>query len=562
MNNDEINKRIGIIQILINGLFLILTGYLFCVQVLDFDDYREDGIAIRTTDQRALRGDIKDRNGMILATDQYIYEVYAHPTKYSIKHPPKEIAHQLSPILKIPEDKLLKQLRSKKINIIVIKKDATREMAEKIRKLNYQSISVETINKRFYPQGNVASHLVGFYNRMADIATGIENIAGDKLQKIDKKISYQRRANGEVIFDFRTDVKSLTEKQKGEDVTLTIDTSVQYICEKELEKTIKEKKAQRGSIIVMDVRNGEILAYASYPNFNPNRYWKFSQEQMKNWSLTDIYPPGSTFKIITVATAMELGAINKDSKILDSGKVIIDGHKIQNYDYDRHPNPGMISLEYLFEHSSNVGSANIALMLDPVKYYKKLQDFGFGQKTGIDLTAESTGLLPEPQNWYKSRQASMGYGYGTSVTAIQMISAVSAIANGGVWITPHVIKYSSEELPNHVKTKRVMSEYNAKTLTKILSQSISNSKSVLNLDSYTVAAKTGTSRKNVNSGRDVFASAIGYFPATNPQIAIYVVIDSPRTASNFGNTIASPAWAKVAKEVGLLLNILSDRRTK
>ena len=259
---------------------------------------------------------------------------------------------------------------------------------------------------------------------------------------------------------------------------------------------------------------------------------------------------------------MELGAINKDSKILDSGKIVIDGHKIQNYDYDRHPNPGMISLEYLFEHSSNVGSANIALMLDPVKYYAKLKDFGFGQKTGIDLTAESIGLLAEPENWYKSRQASMGYGYGASVTAIQMISAVSAIANGGVWNTPHVIKYSQKELPQHVKSKRVMSEYNAKTLTKILAKSISNGKSVLNLDNYTVAAKTGTSRKNVNSGRDVFASAIGYFPATDPKVAIYVVIDSPRTASNFGSTVASPTWAKVAKEVGVLLNIPSDRRAK
>ena len=562
MNNDEINKRIGIIQILINGLFLILTGYLFCVQVLDFDDYRERGIAIRTTDSTVLRGDIKDRNGMILATDQYIFEVYAHPTKYTQKHPPKEIAHKLAPILKMPEDELLKKLKSKKINIIAVKKDATREMAQKIRKLNYQAISVETINKRFYPQDKVASHIVGFYSRIADSASGIENIASDKLQKTDKKISYQRRANGEVIFDFKTDVKSLTETQKGEDVTLTIDTSVQYVCEKELENAIKEKKAQRGSIIVMDVKNGEILAYASYPDFNPNRYWKFSQEQMKNWSLTDIYPPGSTFKIITVATAMELGVINENSKIPDSGKVVIDGHKIQNYDYERHPNPGMISLEYLFEHSSNVGSANIALMLDPVKYYAKLKDFGFGQKTGIDLTAESIGLLAEPENWYKSKQASMGYGYGASVTAIQMISAVSAIANGGIWNTPHVIKYSKEELPQHVKSKRVMSEYNAKTLTKILAKSISNGKSVLNLDNYTVAAKTGTSRKNVNSGRDVFASAIGYFPATNPKVAIYVVIDSPRTASNFGSTVASPTWAKVAKEVGVLLNIPSDRRAK
>ena len=191
----------------------------------------------------------------------------------------------------------------------------------------------------------------------------------------------------------------------------------------------------------MNVKTGEILAYASYPYFNPNNFSKSSQLQMKNWSLTDIYPPGSTFKIITVATAMELGAINEYSKILDTGKIKIEGYEIKNYDYEKKPYPGYISLDYLFEHSSNVASANLALMLNPNQYYSKLKDFGFGQKTNIDLTAESIGLLPKTNQWYKSRQASMGYGYGASVTAIQMISAVSAIANNGIWITPHVIKY-------------------------------------------------------------------------------------------------------------------------
>ena len=280
---------------------------------------------------------------------------------------------------------------------------------------------------------------------------------------------------------------------------------------------------------------------------------------MKNWSLTDIYPPGSTFKIITVATAIDLGVLNEYSKVPDSGKMVIDKFTIKNHDLKEHPNPGMITLDYLFEHSSNVGSANIALMLDKDAYYNKLYEFGFGQKTGIDLTAESTGILPKPKTWYKSRQASMGYGYGASVTAIQMISAISAIANGGVWITPHVIKYSAEELPNHVQTRQVVSPQTAHSVTRLLAKSIANGKTPLNLDKYTTCAKTGTSRKNVTSGAAVYASAIGYFPASSPMVAIYVVVDSPKTGVDYGGTIASPLFRKIATEVGTLLNIPSDK---
>ena len=237
----------------------------------------------------------------------------------------------------------------------------------------------------------------------------------------------------------------------------------------------------------------------------------------------------------------------------------LEGYEIKNYDYHKKPYPGYISLDYLFEHSSNVGSANLALMLTPNQYYSKLRDFGFGQKTNIDLTAESIGLLPKPSQWYKSRQASMGYGYGASVTAIQMISAVSAIANNGIWITPHVIKYSQEELPKHVTTRQVMSSENAKSVTKLLAKSIENGKSVLKLDKYYVAAKTGTSRKEVTSGANVYTSAIGYFPASNPEIAIYVVIDSPKTGSDWGSPIASPLFREIALEVANIFCIPADK---
>ena len=558
-----INKRMVLFQGFVTLIFLILLANLFVLQVLDLNEYKLKGIDIRSSKSLILRGDILDRNGVKLATDELDYEVYAHPRLFSAKYPPEKLARLLAPELKMSEKELISILKSKKFSIITVKKHVDRISAENIKKLGLREISVEKVKRRLYPQGNLASHILGYYSYLSQNSTGIENIANTKLEgdvfgKI-RQSGIQHTANGDIIFGIDTDVQSVTKRVKCPDTTLTIDSAVQYICEKELAKTIKSTKADRGVVIVTDVTNGEILAYASYPDFNPNRFWKFSQTQLKNWSLTDVYPPGSTFKIVTVATALDLGVLNEASKVYDSGTMVIDKHQIKNNDVKIHPHPGMISLEYLFEHSSNVGSANIALMLDKNSYYAKLRDFGFGQATGIDLTAESIGILPKPEKWYKSKHASMGYGYGASVTAIQMISAVSAIANGGIWITPHVIKYSPEELSKHVIKRRVISEQTSKSVTKLLSRSIANGKTPLNLDKYTTCAKTGTSRKDVRSGKYVYASAIGYIPASNPKIAIYVVIDSPKTGVDYGGTIASPLFRKIATDVGTMLNIPSDK---
>ena len=555
-------KRTRIIHLLINLVFFILIGYLFWIQVFDIDDYKQRGIAIRTTDNITLRGDIKDRNGIILAKDQLIYEVYAHPDLYSKKCSPEMLAGVLSQDLGMSEKELLKKLKSKKRNIITVRKNLDRTTAEKIRKHGFRAISVGTVKQRLYPQGSIGSHIIGYYSYLSQNSMGIENIANAELESAKSAEKVQRKANGDIIFGINTDVKDITTKQKGKDVTLTIDSAIQYICERELAKTINSTHAERGVVIVTDVNNGEILAYASYPVFDPNKFWKASGTDMKNWSLTDVYPPGSTFKIITVATALDLKVLNENSKVLDTGKMKLSKHdEIKNNDIKKFPYPGWITLVYLFEHSSNVGSANIALMIDKDAYYAKLRDFGFGQKTGIDLTAESIGLLPKPKTWYKARHASMGFGYGASVTAIQMISAISAIANGGVWITPHVIKYSDAELPKHVIKRRVISEETSKSVTRLLAKSISNGKTPLNLEKYAVCAKTGTSNKNFKKGGNlVYASAIGYFPASSPKIAIYVVIDSPKTGVDYGGTIASPLFRKLATDIGTLLNISPDKK--
>lgn len=554
------DKLLSWLHIFFVGFAAALIIYLFFIMVVDTGKYR-----VRAQNQRvgrtfSMRGDIYDRNGIKLATDKVYSDVYAHPANYDSS--PEELAKKLSPILKIPKNELLQKLK-KPGPVITIKKDIDRTAAKEIAKLHLREISMGKKNTREYPQGSLASHVLGYYNFDADIANGVEYTAKDKLEHVEHTVKYQRTRDGKIIYDFATDPVATTKNPKGQDITLTIDAAIQHICEKEIEKMVKEKEALRGTVIVMNPKNGELLAYAVYPAYDPNNYKKATQAQIKNWTLTDVFPPGSTFKIITVASAMDLGKINPSTKILDTGKTTIGKWEIKNYDYDVHPYPGEISLEYLFEHSSNIGAIKVAMMMSPKEFFDVLKKFGFGSRTGIDLPGESSGLLPYWAHWDKGIHATMSYGYGTSVTAMQMISAVSALANNGVRVTPHILKYSQEEYENKVHYTQVLSPQTAKSVTTLLTNSVNNGRSVIKLDKYNVAAKTGTSRKpNENaSGYSpyTYTSTIGYLPASDPQVLIYVMVDSAKVGAIWGNTVAGPVFKEVATQTARIMNLKPDK---
>lgn len=495
--NKTFDQIMGFLHIFFAGFMTLLIIYLFFIMVVDVGKYRARARSQRVGRIFSMRGDIFDRNGIKLATDKVYSDVYAHPADYD--HSPEELAKLLAPILKMPKDTLLQKLK-KPGPVITLKKDIERSSAKQISKLHLREISLGKKNTREYPQGTLAAHILGYYNFDADIANGIEYTAKDRLEHVINTVKYQKTRDGKIIYDFTTDPVATTTTPKGEDVTLTIDAAIQHVCEKEIEKMVKEKNAERGTVIVMNPKNGEILAYAVYPTFDPNNYKKATPQQLKNWTLTDVFPPGSTFKTITVASAMDLGKINEHSTVLDTGKTTIGKWEIKNYDYDVHPYPGNITLEYLFEHSSNIGAINIARTMSPLEFYGVLKKFGFGTKTGIDLPGESSGLLPYWTYWDQGIHATMSYGYGTSVTAIQMISAVQALANNGVRITPHVIKYSQEEYDNKIHHTQVIQPATAQAITRLLAASVNNGRSVIKMDKYNVAAKTGTSRKPKEGG--------------------------------------------------------------
>lgn len=547
-----------IIFIILIGLFVI---YLFAVQVLDIRHFRIKAKKQRQAYSFVMRGNIYDRNGIKLATDTVYYDIFARRDDFV--HTPEELAKLLAPILKISQVNLTEKLKQD-IPLISLKKNVDRHTRDEIAKLNLREIPMDKKSIRTYPQGTLAAHVLGYYNFDADVASGVEYTAKDKLESVTKGADLEITPKGKVIYNISTDPVAATTPVKGKDVTLTIDAAVQHVCEKALMSAIQKFNAFRGAVIVMNPKNGEILAYAVYPYFDPNNFKNATSFQTKNWTLTDVFPPGSTFKTITVASAMELGKINKYSKINDTGKIKVGWWTIKNYDYARHPNPGMIDLVYLFEHSSNVASVVVAQMMNKYEYYNMLKKFGYGEKTGIDLPGESVGLLKSPSRWDASDHASMGYGYGSSVTAIQMISAVSAIANDGVRVTPHVIKYSPEEEAAKIKRVQVMTPEHARAVTELLTESINRGKSPIKMESYNIAAKTGTSIKPKENGsgytNKLYTSIVGYLPSSDPQVLIYVIVDSAQGGEIWGNTVAAPIFKEISTQVTHILNLQPDKK--
>lgn len=556
----EFDKKLIFWQALSIAISFIIICYLFLIMVVDVKNYRAQAKRQRSAKSFIMRGAILDRNGIKLASDKISFDVYAHQEYYD--HTPNELAAILAPILDVNKNQLAKKLAQDQ-KIIVLKKDVSRITAQKIRQLGLREISLGKKNERVYPQGSMAAHILGYYNADADVAAGIELTAKDKLEEVEQDVNFEKTPDGDIIYEVNTDPAATTAPLRGKSITLTLDSAIQHVCEVELNKAIQEKGALRGTVIVMNPKNGEILGYAVYPSYNPNNYKKATLTQLTNWTLSDVFEPGSTFKVLTIASAIENGKLNEKSRILDTGKMEIDKWTIKNYDYATKPFPGSIDLYYLFEHSSNVGSAKAALMMSKQEHYNVLKRFGMGERTGIDLPGESRGLIPSAKDWHKSTHASIGYGYSVSVTAMQMASAISAIANDGVKVTPHVIKYTPEEAADKIKYVQVVSPETAKTVTKLLAGSVGRSKSPVNLDEYQVAAKTGTARKTVYGSKGysskLVTSIVGFLPATNPQIEIYVVIDSPSKGALWGSTVAAPVFREVALQTARIMNIAPDK---
>jgi cell division protein FtsI (penicillin-binding protein 3) len=533
------------------GLAIIFVVMLVKLAILQFWNPAalKEKIAQHTGNKKQdfTHGHITDRNGVVLAVDSILFDVYAHPKKI-LKRTPEEIAQLLGNVLNKEPSPLLNQLRSGH-NTETLVKGVDKVTAKKIQQLNlYGMIDVVRRTTRKYPQGRLASHILGFITEDETVSSGVERSAKPVLREhSDFSITTDR--NGNLTRTETLRPEWLINLPKTNDIQLTIDSRIQFAAEEALKKGLMRTHAPRGAAIVLDPTSGELLAFASMPDFEPEQFYKASFASLKNWAITDVYPPGSTFKILTIACGLETGVITPESKILDTGTLMLNHFKISNYDYSKHGAPGEISLEYLFQHSSNIGSLKVSLMMDPQQHWQLLQGFGFGQKTGIDIPGEARGIFHDAAQWDRTTHATIGYGYGLAATPLQMASAVASIANKGIWMTPHVMQHGTP-----VISRRTVSEKTAHDLTRILQASIANTpKSTVFLPGYSLAGKTGTSRRPSEKGsgysNQVFTSFVGFFPAEAPKVLVMVVVDSPNIGEAWGSTVAGPIFKEIAQQI-------------
>lgn len=579
----KIGKRIKLRTLLIGGIitlfFLVLIGKVFWIQAVDANTWKERALYLieRTKTISASRGTITDRYGEILATDAPAYTVVVNPKVINEKGIEDVVVEGLHNLLGKDESglytdvtsmtdkgeyRIYREVRSEGYKISEELKEQVDQFIEKLEEKydakNAVYLTEET--KRFYPENTLASHLLGYLNKEDDPVYGLELYYNEQLQGQDGKMLYQADGKG---LELNNSTVTYTPAQNGKNLTLTIDATIQYYIEEAMKKAVEEYDPISMTVIAADPNTMEILGMANMPNYNPNSYWESEDKDFYNHAIQSIYEPGSTFKIVTLAAAVEEKLFNPNATY-ESGSITVGGRTIN----DISRNWGTITYLDGVKRSSNVAFVNLGYkMLGGEKLRKYIDKFGFGVKTGIDLPNESASPIREFK--YAADIAAASYGHGlVQVTPIQQVAAVSAIANGGKLLKPHLVKEITDPNNGEVEkvepelVRQVISETTAKTVSGYLEQVVADqeigSGKYAYIDGYRVAGKTGTAIKLVNGVYDhnkAVVSFIGYAPADNPKIAMLVVIDQPNDPNVGGGKAAAPVFKEIMSKALTYLGV-------
>jgi cell division protein FtsI (penicillin-binding protein 3) len=548
--------RIGIICMMFLVLFIALISRAFQLQVLSGKKLKNLAQRQHTTVLQLPpeRGVIYDRNGEKLAVSIMANSVCADPSKIA---DPVRAAGQVAGILNVNNQAVFKKISTPK-SFCWLARKISPEQAVSVENADIEGIFLVKEPKRFYPNGELAAHLLGFVGMDARGLEGLERKYDESLKGKPEKLSWARDAKGKKLF-LRVE-KSETKKDESINLVLTIDSRIQYLVETSLKEAVLDKGAKGGLAIVMDPKTGEILALANQLGFNPNNIDGLKPERWRNHAIADYYDPGSTFKPFLVAGAMEEKIVRETDKFFcENGNYKIANRVIHEANKKRH---GTLMVKEILKYSSNIGSAKIAQKMGKEKFYDYIQKFGFGEKTGIDLPGESPGSVRPVKNWVPVDTAMIGFGQGVSVTAIQLITAVSAIANNGVLMKPYIVRGIADNDNHLVKlytptvVRKVISPDVAKRLTAMLTDVVSASDGTgknAKIVNVAVAGKTGTSQKfdsarGVYSSEKVRTSFMGFFPADNPQVAILVILDEPQR-DKWGGVASAPVFKKIGEQI-------------
>jgi cell division protein FtsI (penicillin-binding protein 3) len=551
------NRRLDAVAIIFIALLVFSLGRLFFIQF-----FRSSYLADLAKKQHNLfieleprRGAIYDTRLKIQAVNISVDSIYAAPNEIPDKDKETYI-RALMPILHVEYDYLKDRLYRKK-SFIWLARKVSLAQSEDIKSLNLKGIGFIKESKRCYPNGYLASQVIGF--------SGLDNVGLEGLE-----LYYDQYLRGEpgwalYLRDAHQKKLGLWEKmvmpKDGYDVVLTIDEMIQYIAERELDKAFRKYHAKGASIIVMDPHTGAILALANRPTFDPNEREQINRDEIRNRALCDLFEPGSVFKVVTAAAALEEKKVSEENKFFcENGAYRVANHIL----HDHRPH-GWLTFREVIEQSSNIGVAKVAQLLGNDTVYRYIRLFGFGSKLEVDLPGEINGVIREPRFWSKLSIATIPMGQEVGVTALQLVSAISVIANGGHLMKPYIVREVRDKYGEIIKSydpvivHEVISLDTAERLRKILTGVTEEGTGKLaNIEGINVAGKTGTAQKLEPNGTyshsKYVASFIGFVPAERPVIAIAVVVDEPRPIY-YGGVVAAPVFKNAASDILKYLNI-------
>lgn len=566
---NEYRKRIAVLPVFFMLLLVLLIVQLFRKQVLEYSNYQA-----MAQDQQTAKITSEPDRGIVYAYDKTAGDMGVtansdeklyHPLAINIQKfdiivvpknvtSPERVVEELSKRLPdIDKNKLTQQIISKKVYIPPVAKRVEKEKAEEISKLKLEGVLTSPVTVRFYPEKNLAAQVLGFVNLDDEGAYGIERYYNGELKGIPGIIYGLKDTHGRVI-----EVNDQAKATDGVSIVLAIDSTVQFIVEQELRKSIESYKSEGGTIIVMEPKTGKIIAMANEPSYDPNEYNKVPKdEQWKfvNSAVTDVWEPGSIMKPIIMAGAIDGGTVEPDTKPDEpfGNMITIDGYEIHNAQDKSY---GMETMTQVIQNSDNIGMAWLSEKMGKDAMGKYLTDFGFGAKTGIDVEAESIGMVIDPKKWSKVQRANISFGQGILSTPLQMVSAYAAIANGGKLVKPHlldtVIAPSGEK--KQIQTTEVRQVIKKETADKIKDMLINvvengHGKKAA-VEGYKVAGKTGTAQiANKGGGYEEnqhIGSFAGYAPADDPKFVMLVKLDKPSNVE-FAESSAAPTFGTIAK---------------
>lgn len=562
--NQPNNKRVSALFFLFILISGILGWRLFQKQVLDHASYmaQAEGQYATKQDLPASRGKIYSSDMYPLATNDRLYQLIVVPRYIPTQNKPA-VAQKIAALFNEDTNTIFQEINNDKYYIPPLHDHLSEADGQKVTDLKIKGVMVAPENIRSYPEGQLASHILGFVDSSANGHYGLEGFYNEELKGISGQVNGNRDVKGQIF-----DISSQTEAQNGDNLVLTIDRKIQYQAEQVLAEAVSKYEADNGSIIISDPNTGAILAMADDPTFDPNNYNKVAtegQSVFNNMAINNAWEPGSVFKPLIMAAAIDQGLVQPDTKNTFGESVKVDSYTIETSTRKAY---GEETMTQVLENSDNVAMVWISNLLGKDNMYKYIKSFGFGRKSGVEMDTESAGSVADPKNWSHSQQATIAFGQGITATPLQILMATSAMANGGKLMQPYIVDKT-------VKANGQISQTQPKVITQVIRVDTANKVNQMmvavvdnghgrpaRVTGYSIAGKTGTAQvPNPGGGYypDRFdGSFVGFAPANNPKFAMIIRMDNPKAVA-WAEDSAAPAFGQMAKWLFSYMGIAPDR---